>query len=210
MATKEESRIVLERVYNVPLRREAHKAPKYRRAKKAMIALREFVAKHMKTDPENVKIGEHANLTIWKQGMQYPPHHIKVKAAKQDDGKVIVELVGAPEKKVAEPKKVRGKKAEQEADVKQPGSKEEAKPKKLGKKAMQKELQQTQAKVDELAEKIHEHVTEQQETAKAVQHEEIEELKHEQETSKKHKPKAPQEDKRQYNRKKEMIPEGKR
>ena len=198
MATKEDSsKIVLERVYNVPLRREAQKAPKYRRAKKAMIALREFVAKHMKTDIEDVKIGEHANLAIWKRGMQYPPHHIKVKVVKQDDGKVVAEIVGAPEKKVVEPKKVRGKKTEVAPAEGQPESTEEAKPKKLGKKAMQKELQQTKAKVEELAEKIQEHVTEQQEIAKKVEHEEIQEMKHEQESSPKHKPKEPKKPKTQ-------------
>ena len=46
----------LERTYNVPLRKEFLKVPKYKRAKKAVKALKQFLAKHMKSD--NVKIGK--------------------------------------------------------------------------------------------------------------------------------------------------------
>ena len=92
MAKKEESsKIVLERVYNVPLRREYLKAPNWRRTPKALKALREFIAKHMKS--ENVLIGKHANEYIWGKGIRNPPHHIKVKALKDDKGTVKVELV---------------------------------------------------------------------------------------------------------------------
>ena len=45
---KEDNEVVLERTYNVPLRREWLKAPKYKRSKKAIAALKQFVAKHMK------------------------------------------------------------------------------------------------------------------------------------------------------------------
>ncbi len=89
---EEPEEIVLERVYNVPLRREWLKAPKYKRAKKAVKALKQFIMKHMKTD--DVKIGKHLNLEIWKHGIKNPPHHIKVRAVKDKKGLVRVELEG--------------------------------------------------------------------------------------------------------------------
>ena len=52
---KEEPKIVLERVYNVPLRKEFLKAPRYKRAKKAVTALKQFLVRHMKSD--KIKIG---------------------------------------------------------------------------------------------------------------------------------------------------------
>ena len=56
MAKKDEPKQVLERTYNVPLRRELLKVPRYRKTQKATKALREFLAKHMKSD--DVKIGK--------------------------------------------------------------------------------------------------------------------------------------------------------
>jgi len=93
-----EEKIVLERVYNVPLRREWLKSPKYKRAKKAINALKEFVAKNMKS--QDVRIGTFANLAIWKQGIKNPPHHLKVKCTKYEDGKVVAELDAHPNAKV--------------------------------------------------------------------------------------------------------------
>ncbi|MBI5393612.1 60S ribosomal protein L31 [Candidatus Woesearchaeota archaeon] len=84
----------VERTYNVPLRVEWLKAPRYRRAKKALIGLRQFIAKHMKSD--DVSIGQYANEAIWANGIQCPPHHLKVSVLKQADGKVYVELFGKP------------------------------------------------------------------------------------------------------------------
>ena len=84
----------IERVYNVPLRKEWLKVPKYQRAAKAMRALRAFALRHMKT--EEVIIGPFANQEVWKQGIQRPPHHIKINAVKDDDGKVVIELFGKP------------------------------------------------------------------------------------------------------------------
>ncbi|MCX6707955.1 MAG: 50S ribosomal protein L31e [Candidatus Woesearchaeota archaeon] len=96
--------MVLERTYIIPLRREWLKVPRYKRAKKASTAVREFLAKHMKLD--NVKIGNGLNMELWKHGMKNPPHKIKVSVIKEDDGTVKAELFGkkyiehkAPEKK---------------------------------------------------------------------------------------------------------------
>lgn len=94
----------LERTYNVPLRKEFMKAPKYKRTMKAVKALREFLQRHMKC--ENVKIGRYANMELHKCGRRHPPHHIQVNAVKTTEkikGKDIeivkAELVGAPVEK---------------------------------------------------------------------------------------------------------------
>lgn len=83
---------VIERTYNVPLRSEWLKTPKYRRAKKAVAAVRAYVEKHMKSD--SVLIGPMLNLKIWEHGIKNPPHHVKVNAVKDEKGLVRVELVG--------------------------------------------------------------------------------------------------------------------
>ncbi len=98
-----ESKIVLERTYNIPLRREWLKVAKYRRAKKAVKAVKQFLIKHMKS--EEVKVGKYINLEIWKHGIKNPPHHVKVNVTKDDKGLVKSELVGAPVEKVPEKKK---------------------------------------------------------------------------------------------------------
>jgi len=128
MAKKTEApKTVLERVYNVPLRREYLKAPNWKRTPKAVKALREFVSKHMKS--ENVLIGKYANLLLWKHGIKKPPHHIKVNAVKDDKGQVKVELVELPGKaKRAEKKQkdLEKKKDDKEAAAKKPEEKEKS------------------------------------------------------------------------------------
>ncbi len=75
----------LERIYNVPLRKGFKKAVRYKKAKKAVKTLQEFLARHMKVDIKNVKIGPIVNKKIWERGIKKPPHHVKVTAIKEDD-----------------------------------------------------------------------------------------------------------------------------
>ena len=95
MAAKKENKIVLERTFNIPLRREFMKVPEYKRAKKAMKGVRDFLEQHMKSD--NVKLGRHLNMAVWTRGIRHPPHHIKVVAKKDEEGVVKAELFGAKE-----------------------------------------------------------------------------------------------------------------
>jgi len=82
----------LERTYNIPLRKEYMKVPEYKRAKKAMTAVREFVVKHMKS--ENVLLGNKLNEYVWRHGIKNPPHHVDITAIKDSEGVVRVELTG--------------------------------------------------------------------------------------------------------------------
>ena len=97
MAKKEEApKVVLERVYNVPLRREFQKVASWRRTEKAVTALRNFISKNMKSD--NVALSKYVNQELWKNGIKNPPHHVKVNVSKDEKGRVSVELTELPGK----------------------------------------------------------------------------------------------------------------
>ncbi|MFH1590983.1 MAG: 50S ribosomal protein L31e [archaeon] len=122
------------RTYNIPLRKEFQKSPLYRRAKKAVTAVRGFLIKHMKT--ETVKIGPKLNDLVWKHGIRNPPHHIKVVVIKGDDGVARAELEGFEypkpigDKKKSDDKKRTAKPAEKKEIPKvEERSKTEDKPK---------------------------------------------------------------------------------
>ena len=122
MAKKEESsKTVLERVYNIPLRRETLKVPPFKKANKAVKTVKQFISKHMKS--ENVMIGKRLNLKIWEHGAKTPPHHVKVNAVKDDKGKIFVELVGAPKEKPKVEEKKAAKKEKKEAKAEKPEEK---------------------------------------------------------------------------------------
>jgi len=137
MAKKEkEAKIVLERTYNVPLRRGWMYTPKYKRAKKAVTTLKEFIIRHMKPAKDEkgkiqIKIGKYLNEEIWTRGMRNPPHHVKIDAKKDDKGLVTAELTGAPVEKEKKPKK---KEIKEEKPAEE---KEEAEKKKRQKEALE-------------------------------------------------------------------------
>lgn len=74
-----------EQIMNVPLRKEYLKAPRWNRTKKAVIALRQYIAKKTRVEPKNVKIGLFVNELMWEKGIQKPPHHVQVKVLKEND-----------------------------------------------------------------------------------------------------------------------------
>ena len=151
MAKKEEtSKIVLERNYVIPLRRETLKVPNFKKANKAVRAIKQFISKHMKS--ETVAVGKYLNLYVWKHGAKNPPHKVQVTASKDDKGKVFVELMGASKE---EPKAEEKKKTE-----KKPEAKSEKPEEKL--EAEAKEIKEEKA-----------------EEAKKIEQEEIKELKKE-------------------------------
>lgn len=82
----------IERTYNVPLRKEARKCPRYKRTNKAVKAVKIFLKRHMRS--ENIKLGKELNEMLWKHGIKNPPHHIKITVTKDDDGLVKAELFG--------------------------------------------------------------------------------------------------------------------
>jgi large subunit ribosomal protein L31e len=85
--------MVDERQYVIPLRKEWLKVPKYKRAKKAGKAIKEFLARHFRVEMKDVRVGRWLNEEIWARGIKKPPHKIKIKASKDDKGLVWAELL---------------------------------------------------------------------------------------------------------------------
>lgn len=118
--------MTIERTYTIPLRKEFRKAPRYRRAKKAVNAVKAFLMKHMKADEKNLKLGKYLNLELWKHGMKNPPCRVRINVTKDEKGIVKAELVGAPEEKKEELKKGK-KEAANKVEPKLAEKKEETK-----------------------------------------------------------------------------------
>ena len=91
-----------DREYNVPLGR-AWIYPKQRRSKRAVKLLREFAAKHGKS--EQVKISEEVSEQIWENGIRNPPRKIKVRLVKDKNGLVTVNTLESAKTEVEEVKK---------------------------------------------------------------------------------------------------------
>jgi len=119
--------MALERTYIIPLRRGWLKAPRYRRAKKAINTIKEFLVRHMKS--EDVRLMPELNLEVWKHGMRNPPSRIKVNVVKDDKGVVKAQLFGSPMvQEIKEEKKSMIKKLAEKVTGKTEAPKAEIKP----------------------------------------------------------------------------------
>lgn len=120
---KEEDTVELEREYVVPLKKGVLNVPHYRRAKKAIRVLKEFIVQHMKVrdrDLRKVKIDIHLNNELWFRGIKKPANKIKVKAKKVGET-VYVELAEIPEtRKFIMAREARKKTESEAAKVKKP------------------------------------------------------------------------------------------
>jgi large subunit ribosomal protein L31e len=78
-----------ERVYVVPLRK-AKRAPRRKRAPRAVRELRSFLQRHTKTD--TVLIDKSVNERLWSRGVQKPLPRIRIKATKhvEDEEEFVV------------------------------------------------------------------------------------------------------------------------
>ena len=141
----------VEREYIINLRREIMKAPKYKRTPKAVKAVKQFIAKHMRIperDVKKVKIDKWLNQELWFRGIQNPPTKIKVKAKKQGEN-VIVSLAEIPE--ILKFKIAREEKSSKEAEKIKKDKKEkaEAEKKQEAKKTVESEKKDAEEKKDE-------------------------------------------------------------
>jgi len=84
----------LTRTYMVPLG-VVFEAPPYRRAKKAMIVIREFATRHMKATQVRIDVG--VNELVWARGIRHPPRRMKLEMERDEDGIVTVRLPKEPE-----------------------------------------------------------------------------------------------------------------
>ncbi|MHC1625124.1 MAG: 50S ribosomal protein L31e [Methermicoccaceae archaeon] len=81
-----------EMVYTIPLR-NAKRAPRWKRANRAIREVYAFLSRHTKTDPSMIKLDSTINEYIWSRGIQKPPSKIRVRAVRFEDGTVVTELV---------------------------------------------------------------------------------------------------------------------
>jgi large subunit ribosomal protein L31e len=135
---------ILKREYNVPLRRKVKTAPIWRRSKKAISVLKDFMKQHMKA--ENVIICAELNELIWARGGKCPPGKISVIALRTEVngvdstivnlatigvdtqmakyGTVVTEEAEAPVAAVKEVKEVKAEKKTEESEKKAETKKE--------------------------------------------------------------------------------------
>jgi large subunit ribosomal protein L31e len=109
-----------ERIYTVPLK-EAWNAQRYRRSERAMMVLKAFAKRHMKA--ETITVDTTVNEAIWARGIKSPPHKIRVKMTKDDEGAVTItmaEVEAKPETKESKKElksKAKAKAAKEESKV---------------------------------------------------------------------------------------------
>lgn len=77
----------VERVYTINLGKVLL-SPNNQRAKRAINMIREFAARHMKS--EKIKIEEDVSHLVWARGIRHPPRKIRVKLTKDDGGNVLI------------------------------------------------------------------------------------------------------------------------
>ena len=85
--TEFDEEIQEERYYVVPLARKFQRVPRWKRSKKAIIVLREFLVRHMKPEGD-VYISQELNERVWENGIKNPPRKIRVRCTKSVDGVV--------------------------------------------------------------------------------------------------------------------------
>lgn len=115
---------MLERTYNIPLRKEFMKVPRYKRAGKAMRAIKQFLSRHMKC--EDIKLGSSINLKVHEHGRKNICHHInvivqkdKIKLKGKDVEQVRAELVGVKINWPSKEEKKKKSKKEPKPDTKE-------------------------------------------------------------------------------------------
>jgi len=101
----------VERVYTINLGKVLL-SPNNQRAKRAINMIREFAARHMKS--EKIKIEEDVSHLVWARGIKHPPRKIRVKLTKDDGGTVLISKYQEekPKKEEAVEKKPKQQKTE--------------------------------------------------------------------------------------------------
>lgn len=155
----------LEREYVIPLRRVWLRVPQYERTGKAVKAIKQFIAKHMKVtdrDVNNVKLDIYFNNELWFRGRANPPSKVKVKAKKEGDI-VHVTFAETPQlvafKKLREMKKHMPTKKDQETVKPEEKKEEKTEEQKKDEEEKGKSVEQANLKQADQAAKAQKHTT---------------------------------------------------
>lgn len=167
--TKEEKPL-LERTYTIPLRKDVLKAPRYKRAEKAVRVIRAFLAKHMKVaerDINKIKLDPWLNRALWIRGIKKPPYKITVKVTKDAEGNVKVEFISLPAKYKVEETQLLKKKSKLEMKaVAKIKAEEEKKKKAVEAKKKEEEKEKTEEEKAELEKEAKKEKTEEEKERK--------------------------------------------
>ncbi len=79
----------IERIYTITFR-DLKGIPRTNRAPRAIKHIREFAARHMKAEPDEVWIDHRINEEVWARGKSKMPSKIRVKMIKFED---VVEVL---------------------------------------------------------------------------------------------------------------------
>jgi len=107
-----------EKIFTINLRKLALRESKWKKSKKSVALVRNFLKKHMKTD--EIKLDKSITEEIWKRGSHKPPAKIRIKAYETEEGEkdekkkfVKAELLGVVREEVKEKKEEIEKKVEE-------------------------------------------------------------------------------------------------
>lgn len=75
-------------IYTIPLR-DAYELPRPNRAKKAVRIVKEFLARHTKS--ESVRLDPSVSRALWARGIEKPPRKVKVKLT-EEEGRLTATL----------------------------------------------------------------------------------------------------------------------
>ena len=89
-----------------------YSAPRQKRARRAIVAVKRFMAKHLRAEPEDVLISNSLNEFIWSKGREHIPRKVNVKVIIAE-GKVNVYL---GDEKIEKKEKPREKEEETKED----------------------------------------------------------------------------------------------
>lgn len=79
----------IKRVYTITFR-DLKDIPRTKKADRAIKHIREFAARHMKVEPEEVWIDHRVNEIVWERGKKKIPNKIRVKMIKFEE---VVEVL---------------------------------------------------------------------------------------------------------------------
>lgn len=162
----EHSKNKIEREYVIPLRREFMRTSRYNRTSRAIRAIKEFIAQHMKVydrDLSKIKLDVYFNNEIWFRGRKSPPGKVKVRAVKEGDI-VRVDFVEVPEyvkfiKARSEKKNKKSEKKEEKTEEKKEIKEEKTDEEKKDEKEKEKAVAEQHIKETEQQVKVQKHTT---------------------------------------------------
>ena len=69
---------IIEKKFKIPLK-SVYSAPRQKRARRTITAIKRFMAKHVRAKPEDVLISNKVNEYVWSRGREHPPKNVEVK-----------------------------------------------------------------------------------------------------------------------------------